>query len=137
MAKKLLYANGYLIRVTSWENDGDNEQTKEILIVTEQRAKQIVKFCWLFAGDIGNAYDPDEKEIAKINSVLINFYHDNPDFFDETPEDTNYISDWMIEFAYDLGLSGGDYYTRACDTVEVLRFDQDVYCDDLSSEFKD
>lgn len=142
--KKTLYKKGFLIRVTSWENDADNYKTKEVNVDTEERAKQVVKFCWLFGsrrlrGDrgIGNIHgDYHADEVDGAQKVLIQFYHDNPNFFDEIPEDPDYIGDWMIDFAYDLGLSGGEYYTRVCEKVEVFYFDQDVTCEELSREFK-
>lgn len=36
---------GYMLRVTSWENDGDCYNTKEIQGLTETQARWLVRFC--------------------------------------------------------------------------------------------
>ena len=139
--KKTLYKKGYLIRVTSWENDADNYNTKEVSEPDEAKVKQILKFCSLFKSKrrdsdagIGNIHGDYHSELCDgAREVLIQFYHDNPGFFDETPDDPDYIGDWMIDFAYDLGLSGGEYYTRHCDKVQVFYFDADVVCEDVTN----
>jgi len=137
---KVLYKKGYLIRVNSWENDGDNPRTEEVNVVNEAEAKQLVEFAWLFKsrnsgkGTIGNIYDGGSSEVEP---VLVKFYDKYPDFLgDEKPEDMEHMIDWMIERASELGLSGSEFYTRVCDGVEVLYFEQDVVCKDLSQEWK-
>ncbi len=153
---KTLYKAGYLIKVTSWENDADNYNTKEMQVETEDDAKALVKFCWLFTSKnnrtdrgIGNFYEPGLSQISEINSAFYDFHQEHPGFkgtfFDEPlnldgiedeDEQIDALRDYYIDIAYDLGLSCGEYYTRVCDKVEVLYFSQDVLCEDLTSEFK-
>jgi LPS sulfotransferase NodH len=141
LTNKLLYKKGYLIRVTSWENDADNYKTAEMHLPTEEGMKQAVEFAKLFeesfhGGGIGNIHgDYHSEEIAGALETLQKFYEKYPNFFDETPENPEYVTDWLMEVAHDLGLSGGEWFTRVCDKIEVYRFDQDVYCEDLSREF--
>ena len=135
---KTLYRAGYLIRVTSWENDGDNYNTKEIQVDTEQEARDLVDFCNLFGSksfydedDIGNLCD-GEYEPAR--PVFRKFYFNHPGFVNLTltdyknaEQETDAICDAMMEVAYDLGLSGGEYfYTRVCESVVVYHIPADV-----------
>lgn len=139
--KTKLYAKGYLIRVTSGENDGDNYNTKEVHETNEQKAKAIVEFCKLFesrcgsTGSISNMYEPDDEEMETVKKVFDDFHVKHPNFFDDVPEKLEYYHDWFIDFASALGLSGSEYYTRVCESVEVLYFDQDVYAEDMTAEF--
>lgn len=134
---KVLYKKGWLIRISSWENDGDNGRTEEVLVETEARAKQLVEFAQLFDGEIGNLYDPEDDERQKVTDVFLEFNAKYPDYIDVGfDEDPDAICDWFIDEAYDLGLSGGDYYTRYCDKIEVLYFPEDVLCEDVTERFK-
>jgi hypothetical protein len=139
---EVLYRAGYLIRVLSWENDGDNYNTKEIQVDTEQEARDVVEFCNMFDSssrnqhDIGNLCD-GEAEIAR--PAFRAFYENHPDFINLTPsdyegeqEETDAICDAMMDIAYDLGLSGGDYfYTRVCERVQVYRIPTDVLIEQI------
>lgn len=148
MQMKVLYKAGYLIRVTSWENDGDNYKTKEIQVADELKAKAIVKFVNLFGrscssyNDISNLFEPDEQETNKVTKVLCDFYEAHNQHFDldldgtaNEKEEQITISDFFLELAYILGLSGGDYYTRYCEKVEVFYFPHDVLCEDVTADF--
>jgi hypothetical protein len=142
---KILYSKGYLIRVTSWENDGDNYNTKEIQVITEQEARTIVEFCNLFGSsshneyDIGNLCDGDG---VSARPAFRAFYYKHPNFVNLTlsdcedeEEEVDTICDAMMDVAYDLGLSGGEYfYTRVCETVEVYHIPADVVVEEV--EFK-
>jgi hypothetical protein len=134
---KTLYRAGYLIRVTSWENDGDNYNTKEIQVDTEQEARDVVAFCDMFGSnspsehDIGNLCDGEGNEARPAFRA---FYFSHPGFvnltlsdYEDEEEETDAICDAMMEVAYDLGLSGGEYfYTRVSESVTVYRIPADV-----------
>ncbi len=140
---KTLYKTGYLIRVTSWENDGDNYNTLEIQVDTEQEARDTVAFCKLFSSpscgkdNIGNLCD-GEYEPAR--PVFRNFYLTHPGFAEADltgckteEEETDIICDVLIEVAYDLGLSGSEYfYTRVCGKVEVYYIPADVVVEQVN-----
>lgn len=140
---KTLYTAGYLIRVTSCENDGDNYNTKEIQVDTEQEARDVVAFCDMFGSssnskhDIGNLCDGDDNTARP---AFRSFYFSHPDFINLTlsdykdeEEETDAICDAMMEAAYDLGLSGSEYfYTRVCKSVVVYRIPADVVVEELT-----
>lgn len=143
-----LYTAGYLIRVASWENDGDNYNTKEIQVDTEQEARDIVAFCNLFGSnsrdenDIGNLCD-DEHSVAR--PVLAAFYFAHPNFVkvdlsrcEDEEEETDTICDVMMDIAYDLGLRGGEYfYSRVCEKVEVYHIPEAVVVTEVKFENDD
>jgi hypothetical protein len=134
---KTLYRAGYLIRVTSWENDGDNYNTKEIQVDTEQEARDVVAFCEMFGSssrnehDIGNLCDGEDNATRPAFRA---FYFSHPGFvnltlsdYEDEEEETDAICDAMMEVAYELGLNGSEYfYTRVCESVTVYRIPADV-----------
>ena len=140
---KTLYTAGYLIRVTSWENDADNYNTKELLVDTEQEARDVVAFCNLFGSssrnedDIGNLCD-GEYEPAR--PVFRKFYFNHPGFvnltltdYEDEEEETDAICDAMMEVAYELGLTGSEYfYPRVCEKVSVYHIPADVVVEELT-----
>lgn len=141
--EKVLYKKGYLIRITSWENDGDAYRTEEVNVDSEAEAKQIVEFARLFEsksrrGKIGNIYDRAYTEVV---GVLSKFYKKYPDFI-EKPDDEaegykegEQLVEFMLERASGLGLTGNEFYTRVCQSVEVLYFAEDVICEDLTQKW--
>jgi hypothetical protein len=140
---KVLYKAGYLIRVLSWENDADNYNNEEIQVETEQDAKDLVDFCWLFKsryrdkGGIGNIYEARGDDQERELEVYKKFLEEHPNFcypgFDPVgnPGDDELV-DYMHEAGYDLGLTSGEQYTRVCDKVEVLFFKEDVICEEIN-----
>ena len=83
-------------------------------------------FCNLFGSSSRN------EEPAR--PVFRKFYFSHPGFvnltltdYKDEEEETDAICDAMMEVAYDLGLSGGEYfYTRVCESVQVYRIPADV-----------
>lgn len=140
---KLIYKKGYLLRIASWENDLDHFNTVEINVADEARARTIAKFAQLFQrDDVGNIYDPDEEEMEDIKNIFFDFYQNNLNLFPETWDDidattdANAVLDAAMEFASELGLTGDEYWSRAASTVEIYYFENDVYCQDVSDDFK-
>lgn len=142
--KKVLYKKGYLVRVVSWENDGDNYNTKEVSGLTKEEAESTVAFAKLFTSKhdidnpgIGNIYDPSDSAAKVVFDILRNHYdtYGDPDIakdlqeFDE--EDwPDLIPSWLMEKAYDLGLTGEESFTRACEKIEVFYIAEDVVVDE-------
>jgi hypothetical protein len=135
-----LYRKGYLVRILSWENDGDNYNTQEYNTDTEQDARAVVEFCALFSranpNTIGNIYDPhwESEERTHAHSVILEFHKSHPGFMDvdttsaenDAYSEDDYIVEAYLDFAYDLGLRGGEFFTRVCESVEVFRIPEDV-----------
>lgn len=141
--KSILYKAGYVVKVTSWENDGDNYATKEINVTTRKDVEHIVKLVKLFTSSsnnsngLGNIYDPNESEVEKIHAAFMKLHDEYPEFINTTPEDTeDDIGDYYFDLLYGIGLGGsGEFYTRVLSKVQVLYFPEDVLCEDATDEF--
>jgi hypothetical protein len=134
--KTLKYpAGSYVLKVASWENDGDHDRTKEIVASNLKLAQSIYDFCQIFA-EYGNIYTPSEAEEEGLYAAFVKFANANPIFFgDEQPEDEAQVVDWCMDIAYTLGLTDGEQYTRALENVTVEYMLHDVYVTDVTKEF--
>lgn len=147
---KILYKAGYTVRVTSWENDGDNYKTVDCHIGEKENVDVVVKFANLFRSKnsnpsgIGNLLDD---EIYEANYDLVTFYEQNMPWFcadidldgvTDEDEGNKIIGNCMLDFAGRLGLSGNSEYfaTRVLEKIEVLYFENDVVCAVVSAEFQ-
>lgn len=150
MTTRTLYKAGYVIRVTSWENDADNYLTKEMHIAEKEKVDVLVEFVKLFTSSnnyknrgIGNLCYGEEHEYY---GPFSDFYEKYMPWFCEDvdlegaeneDEEREIIAEHMIAFAYDLGLTGSEYYaTRVLDKFEVVYFPQDVICEDVTEDYK-
>jgi hypothetical protein len=139
--KMILHETGYLLTITSWENDGDHRTTKEVHYTDVTMLHGAVAFCELFTnsyrdtGFVGNVYDPNANELKVIQDIFCEFHLNNKEFLGEDSIDETLISDWCIDAAYDFGLTGTDFHTRMCDSIKVVYFPQDVQCDDVTADF--
>lgn len=136
-----LYRSGYLVRVSSWENDGDYSNTKEIQLDTLDHVVTVVALCKLLSSDFGNMYEPDEEELKEFEQAIAalpgikQFIHDN--FSDseaaiDDPESGMSYVDYILEFLYDLGLTGSEhYFTRVCNSVKVYHIPVDVLVQEI------
>ena len=140
-----LYRSGYLVRVTSWENDGDYRNTKEIQLDTLDHVVTVVALCKLLGpgpgSDFGNMYEPDEEELQQFEQAIAalpgikHFIHDN--FSDseadiENPESSMSYMDYILEFLYELGLTGSEhFFTRVCESIKVYHIPVDVLVQEI------
>lgn len=143
----ILHKAGYTIRVSSWENDADNRRTVDFYIGEKEKVEVVVKFANLFRSKnsrpagIGNLFDNCEAY-----GTLTEFYEENMPWFCEDidlegivdeDEEAEIIGDCMLEFAYELGLSGSEYFaTRVLEKLQVLYFENYVVCVDRTEEFQ-
>lgn len=131
---------GYQVTVTSWENDGDNYNTKIVQGLTQHEAKFMVRVLGLFGhkGEFGNDHSNYKdliKAIIPIFSQCVvsnsNLFVSNSNLFDqwrdiltekidESDEDYKYLS---IELLDDYLGCPGEYYDasfyRYCESIEV------------------
>jgi len=143
MSKPFLAA-GYTIEVSSWENDADNPQTKRKTVSTREEAEVWTKLVrlWEDNPDINNIYEPNNRETTLIQELFDDFVEKHLDFFAQycgcTREELNgdRRHDACIEMAHDLGLSGGDYYTRDLNKWKVLYTPVDIHMEDVTAQFK-
>lgn len=143
----ILHKAGYTIRVSSWENDADNRRTVDFYIGEKEKVEVVVKFANLFRSKnsrpagIGNL-----NETYEAYETLLEFYEENMPWFCEDidlegivdeDEEADIICGCMLDFAYELGLSGSEYYaTRVFERLQVLYFENDVVCMDRTEEFQ-
>ena len=133
---KTLYTAGYLIRITSWENDGDNYNTKELQVDTEQEARTVSALCDLLRADFGNMYEPCDEDrqefeqaVAAVPGIkdFVSSLFPDIEPVQENPECGFGYMDAIMDILYDLGLAGSEhYFTRVCESVEVYRIPADV-----------
>ena len=145
MSKETIIPAGYRLSVTTWENDGDNYQTKMLEGLTKERVTALVALCKLFSSKnrgagIGNIYDPNDHERAKANraiSKVLKKYPEEFPFFVEGKEDDEEdgVSDSAWTLIYDLGLAGGDFYTRVMERIKVEYMPTEVRLSDVTDEF--
>lgn len=137
-----MYPKGYLVRVVSWENDGDHYNTSELSVPDLEDATVINEFAKLIGGgDLGNKYEPCDSEMQEISDALVLFAQQtlvkHPEFrapnrkklSDMTTEIE--IVDYLMDLAGILGLTDGEFHTRVCESVEVFYFAEDDVCEQV------
>lgn len=154
MTKQTIIPAGYRVTITSWENDADNSQTKIMEGLQKSSVEFLIDFAKLFYSQNnwngpkghGNMYAPDEGELVvfaeayeavikkHINqntepSLLQYFWDkDNNEFYEDQ-------HDGVMELAYELGLSGGDFYTRVFESAKVEYIPTEIVLQDVTEEF--
>lgn len=140
MSKTVLIPAGYRVEVTSWENDGDNYNTKSISGIKSESAVQfVVDICKLHKSEddplnpgFGNLYEPEDDEIEQFKEAVKDLIENHVgDFPDEYCRDFEGLREGLI---WDLGLIG-DFYTRVAQKICVQFFPEDVEVDDLTAKF--
>tara|TARA_R110000822_G_scaffold178776_1_gene318694 strand:- start:356 stop:844 length:489 start_codon:yes stop_codon:yes gene_type:complete len=156
MNKELLYKKGLLLKIVSWENDGDFYKTIEYNVDSIEEAKAIKVICeTVFQscnngdGGVGNSSDEeDEKE------TIIGHFLDNKESFKqlmclknyetviknvEFDADQEFIDDeatvellygFINDLSYEL-MSGSEegYNFRICESVTLYDIKEDVHLD--------
>jgi len=135
---------GYRMVIESWENDADAWNTKTIDGLSLAEAKLASRICQKFMDDddVGNLYDPSEEEMDFMNSEVMKIIEESgvkkfkdivlhgKSKYSEEKED---IADIVSEVLYILGLTGvSEFYTRRCDSYNVLKVDEPVRFKDVT-----
>ena len=154
MTKQTIIPSGYRITIESWENDADNYKTKIMEGLQKPSVEFLVDFAKLFYSKNnwngpkghGNMYEPKaaalnnfrEDYIRVINkhitkdteqNLLQYFWdEDNSDFYEDQ-------HDGVMELAYELGLSGGEFYTRVLDSIKVEWIPSNIVLEDVTKGF--
>lgn len=142
---KLIAQKGYTITVKSWENDGDNDQTKKFVVETLDEVKRLhLVFKHLCPSRnnsesgyaIGNTYDPSRKTY----DLIIKFCDDFCDFSELEKEyegeDEEVLNGIKIEKLMGvveklLGNSSDDFYCRVGESFKVTYSPKDISYEDL------
>lgn len=139
---------GYRLTVTSWENDGDNYNTKTLDGLTLEKVSYLVDLCKILGssnaqiGNFGNLYDPSETEVLKlskrIKAIIEKYPTIKADFFSmHTAEDgEESYPDYAAEELYELALVGGEFFTRVCESFVVEYVPQEIVIEDITDKFK-
>ena len=134
MTSEIYIRRGYQVVVTSYENDGDNYKTKTVVADTEQDALVLVALAKLLRDEFGNLYEPNDFEreqfaqaVANIPGMKEYVYKHCPDLMN--PEYGASEMDFVMDILYEMSLSAGDYFTRACTDVEVYYVPENVYAE--------
>lgn len=136
MGKKTTIPAGYRLTVVSWENDADNYNTKVLMGLDASDVRFYVDLCKTLSRNskknFANMYDPGRVEKEKFFEHLKTIIetHNRTDY-----QDAQYWQDHIMELLYDLGLSGGDFFTRVCDKFQVEYIEQPIVLDDVTKDF--
>ncbi len=153
MSKTIIPA-GYRITIESWENDADNYKTKLMEGLQKESTMFLVDFAKLFYSQNnwngpkghGNMYDPNVSELEAFRkdfedivskhikenteACLLQYFYDdeNGKFYEDQ-------SDGVMDLAYELGLSGGDFYTRVLSSIKVEYIPTEIVLNDVTEDF--
>ena len=114
--------SGYLLQVTTWENDGDFYNMKQFCGLSQDEASFLIDVCSLFRRGV-ELHDIDYSELVEEIDTIKNKYIDLsiPVSFIVTDEDQGYIEDLYSEAVHELiGYSENDEYWRVVDKVELF-----------------
>lgn len=119
---------GYRITCTSWENDGDNYNTKTVEGLTREHVHLYTDLLKLLSrrhkdGDHGNLYEPSESEcqsLADDVKVVLAKHKGN----DVVPTDIDFdnvddVVDFFCDTVYGFTGSSEHYLTRVVESVQV------------------
>jgi hypothetical protein len=124
---------GYRVTVTTWENDGDNYNTKCVEGLSKSAAEFIMKLCNLHGSsdDFGNMYEPDDDELEKYQNEIqyLIDHHDG-----EFPEYCETV-EGVQQYLYNIGLSGSEFYTRVFETIKIEYVPVEIHIEDVTEQF--
>lgn len=139
---KKVINKGYTLTVTSWENDGDNYNTKSLTVDSIEEAKSYYNLMQLCKSknskrekgimSFGNM--TDEFNISQTN-FIISFLTDNSvllsNFDNDCDKDEDFYLDAFQELIYHL-LGSSEYYTcRVMESCIVTYSKEDIYVEEI------
>ena len=140
MTEKVAIKAGYRLTITTWENDGDNYQTKiQDGILDINLIKFYCELCQLHnsrdGSGFGNLYDPGPRQIAQYHVAIDALIMKYPDV-EIYPGQTITEADELSDKCSDLGLMGAEFFTRVFDSLKVEYSPVDIIVDDITDQFK-
>jgi hypothetical protein len=141
MQNKLKVVNkGYTITVTSWENDGDNYNTKSVTVDSLEEATALYNLSKLcesrYTTDeikLGNANEFDNEQL----NLIYDFIKNNPilleGYTESNVSDCNesLLLEVFYDYHYDLFGSSEHYSSRVCEKVTVTYSPEDIYVEQI------
>src|SRR5690242_16342422 len=151
----MTYRPGFLLKITTWENDADNYRTVDYQSTISDHIEFMIDVCMMFksknwGGKYGNSdigeestkYRQGDAELVKDLMALVEKYHSKgklvPEEFDYTAFDTDSVDcheDWLRDACYELigSWCDGEYW-RVFESYTVLFIPGEI--EDVTSHFK-
>jgi hypothetical protein len=126
---------GYRLTVKSWENDDDHKNTIQKDGLSLEDTQFIVKIISLYKGNLGNIYEPSNKELKEEKLALRTIVDKYPNakemlglIDDEDMKNDDAIVDCIHESILHEYMGSGEFYTRKCEgyTVEHVPFEVNI-----------
>jgi hypothetical protein len=133
---------GIMLEVTSWENDGDFYQTKQLSGLTDSEAIMLIEFLNLFSreGKFGNngVDEVSRDEFIKSVEIIIAHHYDTfISFFEHDLDSSINDDEYFIELIHEvlcdkiLGYSEEyndvPYFFRKCESIKVYNVPGDIF----------
>lgn len=137
---------GYRLIVTSWENDADNYNTEYVQGLSLAATKFLVDVIKLFYSKnnrtkpykcFGNMYEPSDGQQRECFDAIQAIMDKHADALKDDTCLSDYIESpgAVHEYLYELGLVGGEFWTRVLSSFEVEHYPQEVIINDVTDQF--
>jgi hypothetical protein len=137
MKKYITIPAGYRLTVVSWENDGDNYNTKVGHGLDHEETEFYIELIELCRGDYGNMYDPSKQDLEEFGYKILEIIKKFPKQVEgesfETPQDA---LDLFNEVVYELMGASEDYYTRVLEKWIVEYIPEPINIEDVTDSFR-
>lgn len=131
---------GYHLSVTTWENDGDNYNTKQYITKSDQDIKFLAAMFKMFKeNDYENWYDDIQDEgIYDSTAALFDEYQlvISSELRDMLSDNGKFSEDGFRDLLWDLGLCNGEWALRVVDDYEVLYYPHMIEVLDITDKYK-
>ncbi len=126
-------SKGYTIEVTSWENDADNYDTRNMTFDSKEYALAVLHLCeTVFVscnngdGGIGNMTDMNNDNVS---DIIEKYIEKNPFL----GKDEDYIIDFVMDINYDLMGVSEYYFSRVFESAILYYSPEDVYAEKVKA----
>lgn len=144
---KTIIPAGYRLTVSTWENDADNYNNEILEGLTLEKTAFLVELCKQLSSKnsssrgIGNLYEPDDRELAKVAKTARALFEKFPNVmieedFELDLSDDGEVRDALLEFAYEIGASNTEFYTRVVESWKVEYIPTDIVMEDVTEKFE-
>ena len=155
MPKQLkVVSKGYTVTCKSWENDGDNYNTKSIVVKNKEMAEALYQMCKVLfqsksrenSKGIGNSLDGSYSvqtkiaEFIKKYPILIDKEHaqklieiqdKDEELIDDEDEELEFYEECCNHWKYELLGSSEYYYCRVASTTTVTYSPEDIFVEQI------
>lgn len=136
---------GYHLTVTSWENGDDDYNTKTVRGLSLSATRLLTDIIQLFYSRnnppaemvcYGNLYEPMDWQIAECYAAIQTVLDRHPAVQD--PDLKDYFTDpaGVTEYLYEVGLMGGEFWSRVLGNFEVEYYPTEVNVEVVTQQFE-